>query len=103
MAHERLGERLTRLELGRGFRWTEHAQTFAVEHVGDAGGQRVFRADDDQPDVLFFREADQPFEVVGDRFEGDVYAVERCAAVAGGAENVSNTFGLTEFPYQRVF
>ena len=53
--HERLGERLRALELGGGLRRPEDAQAAGAKDVDRAGGERRFRADDGEVDLLVER------------------------------------------------
>ena len=71
-----------------------------LEGIDDAGGQGALRADDAEPHVVLFGEADQagdsrPVAMV------DVFAVQIGAGVARGHKNALGARALRDFPRQR--
>ena len=99
--HEALGEILGAFELRGCLGRAEDAQAAGAEDIDDAGGQRRFRTDDGQVDVLARRRVGQRVDV-GD---GQVLqlVLARRAGVAGGDQNLLQAGRLGETPGQRVF
>ena len=101
MAEQVLAEDLAAFQFGGGAARAEDAQPGLLEGVDDAGGQRGLGPDDGQPDVVLLGELDQGGEV--GRLDGDVFAVEIGAGVAGGHEDAVGARALGDFPGQGVF
>ena len=94
--HEVLGEILRGFEL-RGFLGrAENLQAAGAEDVDHAGGERRFRADDGEVDLVLLGEISQGFRV------GDVdvfqLVLARRAGVAGGDENLLQAGRLRQAP-----
>jgi hypothetical protein len=67
------------------------------KHIGQAGDERIFRADDDKVDCPLPAKLDEGREVV--RSDGDALHVFGNARIAGGAEDFRL---LRELPGKRV-
>jgi hypothetical protein len=99
--HEALGEVLRAFEL-RGFLGrAEDLQAAGAEDVDHAGGERRFRADDGEVDLLLLGEVGEGLRI------GDVDVLQlvlaRRAGVAGGDVDLLQAGGLGQAPGQRVF
>ena len=91
---------LRALELRRGFRGAEDAQSGRAERVDDAGGERRLGSDDRERDRLLRRERHE----VGDRGAGNVreLGLARGAAVARRHEHLRDARRLRDLPRERM-
>ena len=97
--HDRLGEELGGLELGRGAPRPKHAQARAEKDVDDPGGQRRFGPDHRQVNLVLARESEQSGDVVG----RNVHVVAGGSGVPGRDVDTLDPRRLKQFPGQSVF
>jgi len=99
--HELLGEGFAGLQARGGLGGSEDAEAAGLEGVDDAEGKRQLGADDGEGGCFGSDEADhvvEPFEIDGNA-AGDLCD----AAVAGRADNFSDTRAACDGPGKRVF
>lgn len=84
MAHNFLGEPLIGFDLGAGFVWPEDDHAHVAQPVGEAEGEGIFRADDDEIDGVV---ADEFFDgrEIGDG-DGEAVCEFGDAGVSGDAK-----------------
>ena len=99
-AHKLFGEPFIAFQLGGFHAGAEDLEAELLQAIGQAGGERVFRADDDQIDRVVFGEAFDATEV----HDIDLEAIRhlRHAGVAREAEEALNFGRLAELPRQGV-
>jgi hypothetical protein len=101
MPHELFGEPLVPFELGRPFRGAERLDARRLQRIDHAAGQRVFRPDDDQPDLRLPAKIDQLAEV--HRVDRDVLRDLRRPGIARQTKELADPFRLRQLPRKRVF
>jgi hypothetical protein len=97
---EALGEALAGFEHGGGAGRTEDAEATVLEGIDNAEGERQLRADDGERGLLGEGDADEGVEVA--QVDGDTAGDFGDAAVAGGADDFSDSIAALYRPGQRV-
>ena len=102
LAHHFLGEPLVGFELGGGFVGAENIDLGFGEAIGQAHGEGIFGADDDELDAVSPDEFFDAGEIGGGKVGDDVGELGD-AGVAGGGEELGDPGGGCQSPGQCVF